>query len=91
MNNANNVTPGHLDRITGSYEVATLRIEDVTSMIRRIKLTPADCMVLLNVLSANLCDQIAGLDNRRTPMHRNYWEAANLMDTTSDHMERYSK
>ena len=61
MSNRYNVTPGHIDRITGSFEVASLRVEDATAIIRRMKLTPADCVTLLNVLAGNLSNQMGGL------------------------------
>jgi hypothetical protein len=63
MSNANNITAGHLDRLTGtqSKNAFTPTLNDATSLIRKMKLTPEDCMTLLNVISTNLCDQRKGM------------------------------
>lgn len=58
-------------------------IEDVTALIRRVKLTPEDCMVLLNVIASTLVEPCKGTDlyalNRDPRM-----AASGLIDAAAD-------
>ena len=60
--------------------IATPRVEDITARIHELRLTPAEVVTILHVMSANLCDQVR--ENRQRGDAR--FEAARILDIASD-------
>ena len=67
MSNINNISAGHLDRLTGTLfqgapiTVTQPSIEDATAVIRQLDLTPADCEMLLFVIACRLVAPLQGM------------------------------
>jgi len=91
MSNANHITQGGLDHLCGikgapHIEAPSLEapsLEDATALIRKLTLTPENCMTLLNVIATRLVEPCQGMTlaqlNRDPRM-----QACALIDSAAD-------